>query len=439
MRRDTTFPRATRARTDSVTADPIPISGRAPLDVEWWPIERPIPYARNPRIAPEAAIAKVAASLREYGWRQPIVVDREGVIVVGRTRLLAAQRLGLTQVPVHVASDLSPTQIKAYRLADNRSAQESSWDYELLPLEIGELAALDYELDVLGFDPDEVAAIMATPTSGLSDPDEVLAPPAEPRTRAGDLWLLGEHRLLCGDATDAEQVKRLMAGRRACLMATDPPYLVDYSGGNHPPTQGNGGKAGRAYEKGWDAYIDAEHSVAFYRDFLTVALKSALIEAPVIYQCFGMTRVEVVLAAWHESGLLAHQVLIWKKSRAVLTYSDYLWDYEPILYGWVEGRRPKMRPPADSRAVWEIASAIEDKAGGIHPTQKPIELVRRPILYHSKPGSLLYEPFSGSGTALIAAEELGRICYAMELSPAFVDATIERWQRFSGREAVLNG
>jgi len=150
------------------------------LGVEWWPIERPVPYARNPRLAPEAAIAKVAASLAEYGWRQPIVVDEAGVIVVGHTRLLAAQRLGLEKVPVHVASDLSPAQVKAYRLADNRSAQETSWDYELLPLEIGELAALDYDIDVLGFDPDEVAAIMATPTSGLTDPDEVLTPPAKP-------------------------------------------------------------------------------------------------------------------------------------------------------------------------------------------------------------------------------------------------------------------
>jgi len=439
MTNHATSPRAPRARTDPASPNATPASDRSPLGVEWWPIERPVPYARNPRLAPEAAIAKVAASLAEYGWRQPIVVDEAGVIVVGHTRLLAAQRLGLEKVPVHVASDLSPAQVKAYRLADNRSAQETSWDYELLPLEIGELAALDYDIDVLGFDPDEVAAIMATPTSGLTDPDEVLTPPAKPRTEIGDLWLLGSHRLLCGDATAADDVVRLMDGRRADLLATDPPYLVDYSGGSHPPTEANGGKNGKTYEKGWDAYIDAEHSVAFYRDFLKVALEHALGGTPVVYQCFGMTRVEVVLAAWREVGLLAHQVLIWKKSRAVLTYSDYLWDYEPMLYGWTQGRRPELRPPAASKAVWEIASSIEDGAGGIHPTQKPIELVRRPISYHTKPGGLIYEPFAGSGTALIAAEELGRSCYAMELSPAFVDVAVERWQRFTGREAVRHG
>ena len=204
-------------RTDTASDSPHTTStpDRGRLTVEWWPIERPLPYARNPRLTPETAIAKVAASLKEYGWRQPIVVDDSGVIVVGHTRLLAAQRLGLTQVPVHVATDLSPAQI----------------------------------------------------------------------------------------------------------------------------------------------------------------------------------RVEVVMAAWREVGLLAHQVLIWKKSRAVLTYSDYLWDYEPMIYGWTQGRRPKMRPPAEAKAVWEIASSIEDGAGGIHPTQKPIELVRRPISCHTKPGGLIYEPF----------------------------------------------
>jgi DNA modification methylase len=411
--------------------------------VEWWPIARPVPYAHNPRLAPEAAIAKVAASLREYGWRQPIVVDREGVIVVGHTRLLAAQRLGLAHVPVHVATDLSPAQVKAYRLADNRSAEETSWDYALLPIEIGELAALDYDIDLIGFDCDEVAAIMAAPTSGLTDPDEVLTPPAEPRTKIGDLWMLGEHRLLCGDATDPEQVKRLMGGQRASLMATDPPYLVDYDGGNHPPTWANGGKAGKAGNatKHWDTYTDHDTSVAFYEAFLKTAIEQALGKAPVVYQWFGIMRAEIVMAAWRAAGLLPHQVLIWHKSRKILGRCDFMYDYEPMMYGWVQGKRPtaRRRPPANAGAVWEIASTIEDGAGGVHPTQKPVETVRRCITYHSLPGELIYEPFAGSGTALIAAEELGRTCYAIELAPAFVDVAVERWQRFSGREAVRHG
>ena len=187
----------------------------------------------------------MAASLAEYGWRQPIVVDPEGVIVVGHTRLLAAKRLGLAQVPVHVATDLTPQQVKAYRLADNRTAEETSWDLELLPLEIAELADLGYDLGVLGFDARR--ARRSAPRRPRASPTPTRCPssPTEPITRPGDLWLLGEHRLLCGDATDAADVERLMAGERAALMATDPPYLVDYDGGNHPQTWGNGGKQAR--------------------------------------------------------------------------------------------------------------------------------------------------------------------------------------------------
>jgi len=275
---------------------------------------------------------------------------------------------------------------------------------------------------------------------GLTDPDEVPEPPEEPISKPGDLWLLGRHRLLCGDATKATDVERLMGGERAALMATDPPYLVDYTGGNHPPTWANGGKAGDpdAATKHWDAYVDHDTSVAFYSDFLQTALASALTEAPVVYQWFGMMRVEVVFEAWRSVGLLPHQVLVWVKSRHILSRCDYMWDYEPCMYGWIKGKRPQsdMRPPANATAVWEIASAIEDGAAGIHATQKPIEIVRRPILYHTKPGALLYEPFSGSGTAIIAAQMTNRRCFAMELSPAFVDCAVQRWERFTGQKAT---
>ena len=239
------------------------------LSVELWPIEKPIPYARNARVCPEAAIAKVAASLKEFGFRQPIVVDAEGVIIAGHTRLLAAQRLGLDQVPVHIATGLTPAQVKAYRLADNRTAQETSWDDELLAIELEELSGLDIDLELTGFGEDEIAALLAEPNPGLTDPDEVPEIPEEPVSRPGDLWLLGGHRLLCGDSTVAEDVQRLMDGKRAALMATDPPYLVDYDGGNHPNTDANGGKWGNpTKEKHWDAYTDHESAVGFYQDFI---------------------------------------------------------------------------------------------------------------------------------------------------------------------------
>lgn len=410
------------------------------LTVAWWPIQKPVPYGRNPRVALEAAIAKVAGSLTEFGWRQPIVVDEQGVILAGHTRLLAAQRLGLEKVPVHVATDLTPQQAKAYRLADNRSAQETSWDMDLLPLELAELIDLEFDLALTGFEPDEVAAFLAEATEGFTDPDLVPEPPEEPLSKPGDLYLLGEHRLLCGNATNPDDVQKLMAGKKATLMATDPPYLVDYAGGQHPSSEANGGivdgvRVGHE-EKHWDGYIDHEHSVEFYVEFLRCALDHALTDDAAIYQWFGIMRTEVIWQSWREVGLLPHQVLIWLKTRSVLTYSHFMWNYEPMMYGWRQGHMPKVKPPADAKAVWEIGSAIEDGASGIHPTQKPVETIRRPISYHTKPGGLLYEPFSGSGTALIAAEEMGRVCYAMEQAPQFVDVAVARWEAFTGKKAA---
>jgi DNA modification methylase len=403
------------------------------LAVESWPIDKPTAYARNARSCPQVAIDKVAASIREFGWRQPLVVDENGVILAGHTRLLAARKLGLSDVPVHIAAGLTPAQAKAFRLMDNRSAQETSWDADLLPLELSELAGLEFDLALTGFEPDELAAFLAEPTEGLTDADDVPDVPEEPLSKPGDLYLLGEHRLLCGDSTNADDVERLMMGKRATLMATDPPYLVDYQGGQHPASAANGGAENK--DKHWDTYIDHEHSVAFYVDFLRCALDHALTEHAAIYQWFGIMRTEVIWQSWREVGLLPHQVLIWKKTRSVLTYSHFMWDYEPMMYGWREGSMPTQKPPADAKAVWEIGSAIEDGASGIHPTQKPVETIRRPISYHTRPGGLIYEPFSGSGTAIIAAEETGRTCYAIEQSPQFVDVAVARWEAFTGKKA----
>jgi len=409
------------------------------LKVEWWPTEKPIAYARNARVCPESAISKVAASIHEFGFKNPILVDGEGVIIAGHTRLLAAQRLELAKVPVIVCADLSPAKVKALRLADNRTAQETSWDADLLPLELADLAEFEYDLALTGFEPDELAAFLAEETEGLTDPDDVPDVPEEPVSQPGDLYLLGEHRLLCGDATSAEDVTRLMAGKRATLMPTDPPYLVNYEGGSHPSSEANGGivngKRVGHDERRWDEYVDHAHSVDFYVDFLRCALDDALTDDAAVYEFYAVMRSEVIWQAWREVGLLAHQVVVWKKTRSVLTYSWYLWNYEPILVGWPQGHQPKMHPPADTKAVWEVESKIEDGASGIHPTQKPIELIRRPISFHTRPGGLIYEPFSGSGTALIAAEEMGRTCYAMEQAPQFVDVAVVRWEAFTGRKA----
>ena len=237
-------------------------------------------------------------------------------------------------------------------------------------------------------------------------------------------------------------VARLMAGERAVLMATDPPYLVDYDGGNHPQSWRRDEKHGdpATQTKHWDAYVDQQSADEFYSAYLRAALAEALTERPTIYQFFAMMRFETVLAAWRANGLLPHQVVIWHKSRVVLGRSWYMYDYEPCLVGWIAGRQPEpeRRPPASAAAVWQVASTEGNEATiSSHPTVKAVELIRRPIAYHTQPGELLYEPFAGSGTSIVACEMTGRRCYAVELAPQFVDQAVLRWQRFTGKQATL--
>jgi DNA modification methylase len=234
-----------------------------------------------------------------------------------------------------------------------------------------------------------------------------------------------------------------MGGERAILMATDPPYLVDYDGGNHPQTWRPDGRPVTSEDKTkhWDAYVDHDNSIALYSGFLAAALAKALTEAPVIYQWFSSMRVEVVFEAWRANGLLPHQILIWQKNRPVLGRTDFMYDFEPMMYGWVQGKRPEpeRRPPANTRTVWSVdqKEGVEEDLGSVHLTIKPVELIRRCIDYHTRPGELIYEPFSGSGTAIVAAQVTGRRCYAIELSPAFCDVAVARWEALTGEKAEV--
>jgi DNA modification methylase len=394
-----------------------------------WPIDRPIPYARNSRKIPQRAIDKVAASIQEFGFRQCIVVDKDGVIVCGHTRWLAAKKLGLREVPVHVAENLTPAQVKAYRLMDNRSHQETDWDLDLLGPELEDLKGLDFDLALTGFDPREIEALLLAPNDAEDDAPPL---PDNPVSKPGDLWQLGPHKLLCGDATKAEDVARLMNREKARLFACDPPYLINYKGGNHPQSWAN---SPYTKDKHWDDYQDPAKAVEFYVDYLRIGLAHCIERVPV-YQWHGDLRRVIVAEAWERAGLLLHQIIVWVKARPVLTRSHFMWQHEVCAYGWRTGKVPS-KPPANSHSVWTIDQIGE--SDGIHPTQKPVELARRPILYQTQPGDICYEPFSGSGTTIAAAELTGRRCYAMEISPAFVDVAVLRWQALTNQTARLDG
>jgi DNA modification methylase len=385
----------------------------------------------------------LAASLDNVGWVQQVVVnERSGHLLDGHLRLSLAEQQGESELPC-LFVDLTEDEERLVLASLDPIAAMASADREKLSDLLATIESEDVAVRAMLERIARQEHLELPMSGGLADPDEVPGPPTEPVSRVGDLYTLGDHRLLCGDSTKAENVKRLMNGERASLMFTDPPYLVDYDGGNHPQTWGKDGRAISSEEKTkhWDAYTDPEGASAFFEGFLQAAFAEALEPDAAVYQCFGMMRADLVFAAWRAAGYLPHQVVIWRKSRPVLGRVWFMYDYEPIVAGWHQGDKPPTSPPANERAVWEIATAegVEDGVAGSHPTIKPVELVRRPILWHTNIGDLIYEPFSGSGTAIIAAEQTGRRCHAMELEPAFVDVGVLRWQRFSGQEATLEG
>ena len=385
------------------------------------------PYENNPRLN-DAAVEAVARSIREFGWKQPLVVDSDGVIIVGHTRYKAALKLGLTEAPVHVAHDLTPAQAKAYRIADNATAAIATWDLDILPLELAELKNLDIDLSLLGFSPAQLDEFMAPPANvGLVDPDEVPEVPVQPISQPGDLWLLGPHRLLCGDSTSPDDVARLMNGQKAALCCTDPPYLVDYTG-ERPNDSG----------KDWsDSYreIDITDADRFFRSVFTNVL-SVLAPKAAIYCWHAHKRQALISKVWADLGILDHQQIVWVKPTPVFGRVYWHFRHEPCMMGWRQGSQPEHDSDHQFNSVWEID--WEGKArivGNEHPTQKPVEIFARPMRKHTRSGAICFEPFSGSGSQLIAAEQQGRRCYAMELEPRFVDVAVARWEKFAGRKA----
>jgi len=392
------------------------------LKTESWPMERLVPYARNPRKNDEQ-VERMVAAIREFGFRIPVVAKSDGTVVDGHLRLKAARKLGLTEVPVALTDELTDAQVKAFRLLANRSANWAAWDEDLLALELEELQAMAFDVSLTSFDAGEIDSLLAKPTTdGLTDPDEVPEPPAEPVSKPGDVWILGRHRLMCGDSTSADDVDRLLADVRPHLMVTDPPYGVEYD-----PAWRNEALSGQKTKRTGAVLNDDR---ADWREAW------ALFPGDVAYVWHGALHAATVAESLVACGFGIRSQIIWAKERLVLSRGHYHWMHEPCWYA-VKG---KAHWSGDRKQVtiWNIPSKGQD-ADTTHGTQKPVECMKRPMENNSSPGQAVYEPFSGSGTSIIAAEITGRACLAMELNPAYVDVAVKRWEDFTGEKAVLEG
>ena len=409
------------------------------IQVETWPIERLIPYARNPR-RNDPAVERMCASLREFGFKIPCLVRGDGEVVDGHLRLKAARKLGMAEIPVTVCDDWTPAQVKAFRLLVNRSATWADWDEELLALEMQELQGLNFNVDLSGFEVAEIEELLALPATE----DEDLAPPlpAVPTSRPRDLWLLGEHRLLCGDATSPEAVERLLNGRPPLVLITDPPYGIELDAEWRDRAGLNGREpAETSYLQRTPGHRNTSISSDTRAEWSEAFALVPSLQVGYVWHASRFTR--EVLDGLLRIGFEHHQQIIWNKGRAVLTRTHYWFQHEPCWY--VRKKNvPWYGKPGGNSTVWEspspkfiIGGSEEDKFD--HPTQKPLELMRRPILNHTRRGEWVYDPFLGSGTTLMAAETAARRCCGLELDPKYVDVIVERWQRTTGREALLDG
>jgi DNA modification methylase len=442
------------------------------LAIEWWPISRPKPYPANARKLSARAVETLALSLKQFGWRQPIVVDVKDVIVAGHTRLLAAQAAGMTEVPVHVARELTAAQIRAYRIMDNRSADETEWDMPTLAAELQELHTLEVDLETTGFTQAQIDRALA-----YEGTNEDFAPPApeKPASKLGDVWLLGAHRVICGDSTSKEVVAKLLGDRQPHLLVTDPPYgiLLDLEWRDRAGF--NAGKQGASRDKnGLQAAPAApsymkKRSEGHNRTSISGDTRADWSEAfalvPSMSEAFALVPSIEVAYVWHASlytrevldgllrlGFLYPQQIIWNKGQASMTRTHYWYQHEPCWFVlkhepcWYVRKKnaPWFGQPGKNSTIWESPSPKMIMGGSEeqkydHPTQKPAILMQRPIQNHLQRGELVYDGFLGSGTTLIAAEMSERVCCGVELAPEYVDVIVLRWQAFTGQAATLDG
>ena len=381
-----------------------------------------IPYARNSRTHSDEQVAQIAASIKEFGWTNPILVDAEGVVIAGHGRLMAARKLGYTEVPTIELSEMTETQKKAYVIADNRLALNAGWDNEMLTIELNELLADGYALDILGFDAKELDALLEPEViEGLVDEDEVPEVGPEPVTKPGDVWVLGKHRLMCGDSTSMEHLAKLCDGQLVDMWLTDPPYNVAYEGGTKEKLTIKNDSMGD------------DQFRQFLRDAYTAA-DTVMKPGAVFYIWHADSEGYNFRGAAQDAGWKVRQCLIWKKSSMVMGRQDYHWKHEPCLYGWKEGAGHLW---AADRKQTTILEFDKPSRNGEHPTMKPVALFEYQLLNNTKGGDIVLDSFGGSGTTMIAAEKNGRVGYLMELDPKYCDVIVKRWEQFTGKKAVL--
>lgn len=400
--------------------------------VELMPLDRLVPYARNSRTHSDEQVAQIAASINEWGWTIPVLVDEAGTLIAGHGRIMAARKLGLKEVPAMTATGWTEAQKKAYVIADNKLALNAGWDLDALKVELADLGELGFDVGLTGFGDDELADLLAEETEGLTDPDDVPEPPADPVSAEGDVWVLGNHRIICGSSTDAHTVEKLLGPVKPHLMVTDPPYGVDYD-----PTWRDGvGAFGNTKMRGKVENDDkADWTDAW-----------ALFPGDVVYVWHGALHASTVAANLDSAGFKIRSQIIWVKQHFAMSRGDYHWMHEPCWYGVRKNANGHWSGDRKQTTIWQIDSLNPsgrkgDKGGAdaklVHGTQKPVECMKRPIENNSSPGQAVYEPFSGSGTTIIAGEMTGRHVYAIELNPAYVDVAVKRWQEFTGKDAVL--
>lgn len=409
------------------------------MQIEQIEIESLLPYARNSRTHSDEQTAQIAASIKEFGFTNPVLIDNENQIIAGHGRVLAARKLQLKVVPCIRLGYLTETQKKAYVIADNKLALNSGWDDEMLALEIAELKDEDFEIELLGFTDDELAGLaeqIAEEVEGLTDEDDAPAVPDEAKTKLGDIYKLGKHRLMCGDSTSIDALDKLMDGTLADLVVTDPPYGVSYADKNR--SLNASGRGNRIQTPIKNDHLQGDE----LKDFFLVAFSSMFIAmkpgAPFyVFAPQGGEQMMMMMMMMQESCLPVRHELIWVKNNHVLGRADYHYKHEPVLYGWKEGAGHPWYGERNKFSIWNINKPNQSK---LHPTMKPVELVEIPITNSSKGQDVILDLFGGSGTTLIACEKTNRQARLMELDPKYCDVIVKRWEEFTGKKAeLING